>query len=190
MCAPGAERSAQAEAAEQLRAYLQRRYPDIFPIKLNTPRDAEHGTSRIEVVPRPGANARVSTIDWNLLDSPEYQEAHSIEQDLRSIGAAPYKARSGGAEQCVPEHDVDQADAQVRDERPAGRRPVATRDVAWTLCSVVVTVAALLGAFGMIWDAVIEGRWTELLGVPIVLVVWFFLSVGAWRRTTWASAST
>ncbi|MCC6553184.1 MAG: DNA topoisomerase (ATP-hydrolyzing) subunit B [Polyangiaceae bacterium] len=86
-------------AAEQLRAYLQRRYPDMFPITLSTPLDAEHGTSRIEVVPRPGASARRSVIDWNLVDSPEYQEAWSIEQDLRSIGGAPYRARTSGGEE-------------------------------------------------------------------------------------------
>jgi DNA gyrase subunit B len=87
-----------AAAAEQLRAYLQRRYPDMFPLTLNTPRDTEHGTSRIEVVPRPGASARKSVIDWDLVGSPEYQEAWSIEQDLRSIGVPPYRARTSSSE--------------------------------------------------------------------------------------------
>ena len=41
-----------AEAADELRAYLKQRYPDLFPLTLSTPRDTEHGTSRIEVVPR------------------------------------------------------------------------------------------------------------------------------------------
>jgi DNA gyrase subunit B len=109
-----------AEAADLLRGYLLRRYPDIFPITLSTPRDTEHGTSRIEVVPRPGANARTSVIDWNLLDSPEYQEAYSIEQDLRSIGTTPYKARSTGAEHEVADGE---ALAEYLDER--GKKGIA-----------------------------------------------------------------
>ncbi|WP_437495039.1 DNA topoisomerase (ATP-hydrolyzing) subunit B [Sorangium sp. So ce1014] len=90
-----------AAAADELRAYLKQRYPDLFPLTLATPRDTEHGTSRIEVVPRPGASARRSVIDWDLVNSPEYQEAWSIEQDLRSIGAPPYRARTSSGEDTI-----------------------------------------------------------------------------------------
>ncbi|AKT36430.1 DNA topoisomerase (ATP-hydrolyzing) subunit B [Chondromyces crocatus] len=88
-----------ASAASQLHGYLERRYPDMFPLTVSTPHDSEHGTSRIEIQPRAGASARKSVIDWNLLDSPEYQEALSIENDLRSVGAAPYRAKGAGFEQ-------------------------------------------------------------------------------------------
>jgi DNA gyrase subunit B len=66
------------------------------------------------VTPRPGASARTSVIDWNLLDSPEYQEAWSIEQDLRSIGVPPYRARTQGGEE-----EIGDAEAFVEylDER-------------------------------------------------------------------------
>src|SRR5262249_28317180 len=43
-----------------------------------------------------------SVIDWELVSSPEYQEALSIEQDLTiGVGAPPYAATSGGAEQAI-----------------------------------------------------------------------------------------
>jgi DNA gyrase subunit B len=89
------------EACVALRAYLQVRYPDLFPLTVTPAPDQEHG-ERIIVTPRPGANARKSVMDWELLGSPEYVEALSIEHTLVDMaGAAPYLAISRGAEQAV-----------------------------------------------------------------------------------------
>jgi DNA gyrase subunit B len=85
------------EAAVLLRAQLERRYPDLFPLTVNVREDAEHASFGIDVTPRPGASARTTALDWHLMSSPEYQEAWSIDQDLRSIGAAPYEARAGAS---------------------------------------------------------------------------------------------
>ncbi len=95
-------------AAEQLRAYLQQRYPDLFPLTLNVTWEPEHGAGKISVVPRPGANARASEINWDLVESPEYQEAWSIEQDLRiTVGSAPYRAKLGsGAAEMIENSEV------------------------------------------------------------------------------------
>jgi DNA gyrase subunit B len=87
------------EARDALVAYLEKRYPDLFPLKANTSWEAEHESGRIEIIPRPGAAARRSVIDWDLVHSPEYQEALSIEQDLtHGVGRAPYTALAGGNE--------------------------------------------------------------------------------------------
>jgi DNA gyrase subunit B len=87
-----------ADARDKLVEHLQQRYPDLFPLTAKSSWETEHGAGRIEVLPRAGANARRSVIDWDLVSSPEYQEALSIEQDLTiGVGAAPYKATSGSA---------------------------------------------------------------------------------------------
>src|SRR5512132_2559055 len=87
------------DACEKLRVYLQARYPDLFPLQIKATKDSEHDAFTIDVSPRPGANARRSLIDWNLVTSPEYQEALSIEESLKDLaGAAPYIAISKGAE--------------------------------------------------------------------------------------------
>jgi DNA gyrase subunit B len=87
------------EACDKLRAYLLTRYPDLFPLKITWEADAEHSAHRIEVSPRPGANARRSTIDWNLITSPEYHEALTIEESLTDLaGPAPYLAIAKGVE--------------------------------------------------------------------------------------------
>jgi DNA gyrase subunit B len=96
------ERKKVEEVAQQLRDYLTQRYPDLLPLTVNVGWEPEHGAGRIEVAFRPGASARKSTIDWELVCSPEYQEGWSIEQDLRSLGAPPYRARASGGEQLIP----------------------------------------------------------------------------------------
>ena len=59
--------------------------------------EAEHGAATIAITPRPGANARPVVIDWNLVESAEYEELYAIEQDVRSIGPAPYFVREAEA---------------------------------------------------------------------------------------------
>jgi DNA gyrase subunit B len=49
-------------------------------------------------------------IDWNLVDSAEYEELYAIEQDVRSIGPAPYFVREGG-EKGKSETELEDADA-------------------------------------------------------------------------------
>ncbi len=87
------------EACAKLRDYLAARYPDLFPLTIAAPLEPERGARRIEVVPRPGANARRSVIDWNLLGSAEYHEALDIEKTLAILaGPAPYLGISRGVE--------------------------------------------------------------------------------------------
>ncbi len=95
-----------AKATEALVAYLKRRYPDFFPLTAKHEWESEHGACRIEVTPRPGSNARRCVIDSSLVSSPEYQEAWAIEEDLRSIGPAPYRARAGSAEDAVEDGEA------------------------------------------------------------------------------------
>jgi DNA gyrase subunit B len=102
-------------AAERLEHYLTGRYPDLMPLKVDVEWDKTHGGGRIIVTFRPGAATRPAVADWELADTAEYQELLSIEEDIRSIGPAPYTASTGNGE---PETLAD-ADAldQYIDER-------------------------------------------------------------------------
>jgi DNA gyrase subunit B len=86
------------EAEKSLRAYMEARYPDLCPITVEISTEVEHGAGRMAVSLRPGASARVTVIDWDLVDSAEYQELLSIEEDIRSIGKPPYTVKAGGAD--------------------------------------------------------------------------------------------
>ena len=115
------ERKRVEAAVPLIRARLERRKPDIMPLGIDVDWEAEHGAASIRITPRPGSAARPVTIDWNLVDSAEYEEAYAIEQDVRSIGPAPYFVRDVekgktdpdgvGAPSAKPETELEDADA-------------------------------------------------------------------------------
>ena len=84
--------------AERLQVELERRYPDLIPLTVSVEWEKAHGAGRIHVKFRPGASGRTASLDWELAESAEYQELLSIDEDIRSIGPAPYVARIGSGE--------------------------------------------------------------------------------------------
>jgi DNA gyrase subunit B len=102
-------------AAARLQTYLEARYPDLMPLVVEVEWDKLHGGGRIVVKFRPGASTRPAVADWELADSAEYQELMSIEEDIRSIGPAPYMARTDSGEP-VSLGDADALDKFI-DER-------------------------------------------------------------------------
>jgi len=86
------DRSKLDGAVDAIRAAIEKRYPDILPISISVGVDDEHGAATLTIKSRSGAAERVSTIDYELVEGAEWQELLSIEQDVRSIGTAPYFA--------------------------------------------------------------------------------------------------
>jgi DNA gyrase subunit B len=104
------ERKKVDAAVPLIQARLEKKKPDILPITIAVDWEVEHGAASIRITPRPGAAARPVVIDWNLVDSAEYEELYSIEQDVRSIGPAPYFVREGEKAKSE-EHAIEDADA-------------------------------------------------------------------------------
>ncbi len=102
-------------AADNLRAYLETRYPDLLPLTVEVDWDKTHGGGRIAAKFRPGSSTRPAVADWELADSAEYQELLAIEEDIRSIGPAPYTAKTENGEP-VSLPDPEALDAFI-DER-------------------------------------------------------------------------
>ena len=92
------------QSVAPLRTWLEKRYPDIFPLTIDVGWEVEHGAATISISPRPGSAARATVVDWNLVESAEYEELYSIEQDVRSLGPAPYFAKT------LPKTAKDDAD--------------------------------------------------------------------------------
>ncbi|MCL2776910.1 MAG: DNA topoisomerase (ATP-hydrolyzing) subunit B [Polyangiaceae bacterium] len=88
------ERKRAEQAAARTQERLLKKYPDIFPLTIDIGWEMEHGAAKIQISPRPGSNAREVTIDWSLVQSAEYEELYSIEQDVRSLGLPPYFAKT------------------------------------------------------------------------------------------------
>ena len=103
------ERKKVEAAVPVIRERLERKKPDILPLNIQVDWEVEHGAARITIQPRPGAAARPVVIDWALVDSAEYEELYAIEQDVRSIGPAPYMAREldKGREDEIELEDAD-----------------------------------------------------------------------------------
>ena len=82
----------ETKAIPAIQARLARKMPDAFPPDgfIHLDWEVEHGAARIRIQPRAGAAARPVVIDWNLVNSAEYEELYTIEQDVRSIGPTPF----------------------------------------------------------------------------------------------------
>jgi DNA gyrase subunit B len=98
------------QAADKLRTHLETRYPDLCPLSVTVEWEKQHNAGRIVVKFRPGASSRSAIADWELAESAEYQELLSIDEDVRSIGPAPYTVRVGNDEgESLPDAESLQA---------------------------------------------------------------------------------
>ena len=115
------ERKRVDAAVPLIRERLLRKYPDIFPLTIEVGWEVEHGAASIAITPRVGSNARPVVIDWALVESAEYEELYSIQEDVRSIGPAPYFAseeKSDGKSPAKPElglHQAARSETEIED---------------------------------------------------------------------------
>jgi DNA gyrase subunit B len=107
------ERKKVEQAVPLVRARLEKKYPDIFPLTIDIGWETEHGAATLIIKPRPGSAASEVTLDWGLVESAEYEELYSIEQDVRSMGPAPYFATNLKAAEGedAKETELEDADA-------------------------------------------------------------------------------
>jgi DNA gyrase subunit B len=94
------------DAAVKLRAYMEQRYPDMFPLTTEVTWDTAEGAGVIVVVPRPAANVKPARVDLALVSSDDYQEAWDIDQDLRALGPGPYVAKSEKSEESLADSEA------------------------------------------------------------------------------------
>ncbi len=118
------ERKKVEAAVPLIRARLEKKLPDIFPLTIEVGWETEHGAATITISPRPGAAARTTVIDWHLVDSAEYEELYAIEQDVRSIGPAPYFVREVSEKGEKEEREIEDADALWEFLESRGRKGV------------------------------------------------------------------
>lgn len=106
-------------AAATLRTRLTQRYPDLCPLEVSVDWEKEHSAARIVVRFRPGASPKPAVLDWQLAESAEYQELRSLEEDVRSIGPAPYLAKAGSGDPTKLE-DAEALDAFIEERGRKG----------------------------------------------------------------------
>ncbi len=82
-----ADKPALHAAAEQMQTYLEGRYPETMPLSVVTS-DEEGGSIFVKF--RPGATTKPSVVTQEIVETGEYHELSAIEDDVLSIGPAPY----------------------------------------------------------------------------------------------------
>lgn len=77
------------KAREVLERTLQARFPDLMPLSVRLVQDEAEG-NHLVVKFRPGASSKPGRLTAEIADTGEYHELVSIEEDIQSIGPAPY----------------------------------------------------------------------------------------------------
>jgi DNA gyrase subunit B len=68
---------------------------DVLPMVYELSPDPEHGGFRVLATPRANGNTTRTVIDTELLLSPEFEELRRLAGELRRVGKAPFRLRSG-----------------------------------------------------------------------------------------------
>jgi DNA gyrase subunit B len=102
--------AALAAAAEKVRAAFEQASPALAPASVLISDDAEHGGKRVTIRGRlNGANID-TTIDRELLESPEFVRLRQLMVDLAVLGESPYRVTVGDEDHVVSSlpavHDV------------------------------------------------------------------------------------
>jgi DNA gyrase subunit B len=139
--------------ASAMQARLEKRHLDLKPLTVKVVAPSDDKPGAIDVRFRPGATARASELSAELIESPRFRELVSIEQDVRSIGAAPYVASLESG----PDVELEYSSALDSFIQERGRR------------GVVLSRYKGLGEMnaGELWETTMNPDARTLLGVRI-----------------------
>jgi DNA gyrase subunit B len=98
--------SVQTVIDEKVVPYLAERFPDIEGVQFEIVEDAEHGNFEI-VVPRGVSTLRDTVIDFELLDTAEFQELRRLAAELDARATAPYTVHyKTGEDKILPTYEA------------------------------------------------------------------------------------
>ena len=81
---------------EKITPYLTNRHPEIVAIRFDIQADPEHGGVQIVCPARLGGGRKTSVIDFEFLDSPEYEELRKLHSEMLKVAVSPYVIERGG----------------------------------------------------------------------------------------------
>jgi DNA gyrase subunit B len=74
----------------QRQNYFEKFAPELAETEFKVPVDAEHGGFKIVVPAKGGGVRRPTTIDFELMNSPEFTDLQALALELAAVGEAPY----------------------------------------------------------------------------------------------------
>jgi DNA gyrase subunit B len=84
-----------ARAPLSLQKYFDRFAPELADTKFTVAADSEHGGFKIVAPARGGGVRRPTTIDFELLNSPEFADLQTLSIELGALGEGPYVLEHG-----------------------------------------------------------------------------------------------
>jgi DNA gyrase subunit B len=106
------------KARDDLEKALLERHPDLMPLTVTSGSDPVDGRY-LEVKFRPGASSKPGRLTAEIADTGEYRELVSIQEDVESIGPAPYTLTPEKGES-VKVDTPDQLDAYLAERGRKG----------------------------------------------------------------------
>jgi DNA gyrase subunit B len=79
----------------QKQRYFERFAPELVETKFAIAADSEHGGFKIVAPAKGGGVRRTTTIDFELMNSPEYADLEALSTELAAAGEAPYVLEHG-----------------------------------------------------------------------------------------------
>ncbi len=86
-------------ALDKIVPYLAARYEDLAQVKFELVPDAEHGGFQLRCPTRLGGARKTTVIDFEFLDTPEYEELRKTRGELAAMAKGPYILERGGEKQ-------------------------------------------------------------------------------------------
>ena len=97
-----ADATALAPLIERVRGRILAANPELEPLTIATPEDAEHGGVRLVIRTRQNGSAQETAVDAAFLQTPEFGELQRLAAQLRGAGAAPFTIAPGEKEHAAP----------------------------------------------------------------------------------------
>ena len=83
-------------------AYLAVAAPDVLPVAFELEDDREHACQRVAASTRVNGGTHRNVFDWELLQTPEFEEVRRIARELAGVGEPPFTLGEGETAEQVP----------------------------------------------------------------------------------------
>ena len=89
-------------ALRSAQEYLTVAAPDVLPVTFTLEDDREHACQRIVASTRVNGGTHRNVFDWELFQTPEFEEARRVARELGGVGEPPFALGEGEAVDQVP----------------------------------------------------------------------------------------
>lgn len=83
---------------QDIKSWLEKYYPEVVDLDWKLEEDEEHSANSINYTFRESGRNRITRIDFDFLNSPDFNELRKLRESLEILGSVPYVIREGEEE--------------------------------------------------------------------------------------------